>query len=330
MKTGGLMNSKECFLGIDLGGTNIKYGIVFPDGTYGKFKSISTPAKCNANLIIENLCNIVAEIRETCHKKSFSLIAVGLGVPALVDPENGILLNAPNLKIKNYPVADELSKAINLPVYIDNDANVMLEGELWLGAAKGCRDAILLTLGTGVGGSILTKGEIMHGSRGVAGEIGHMVIDINGNKCNCGNHGCLEGYASATALVRLAREVLEIKGHDLAKSSLDINNLTAKGIFDATNDNDPVALYATEQFSEYLGIGIANLVNIFNPSVIILAGGVTKAGHTLFTPVRKVVNTHIFKEDACKVKVIPAKFDDKGGVLGAARMAMKRFSEALL
>jgi glucokinase len=318
------VDSDNLFLGIDLGGTNIKYGIVDQNGTHSKFSSVPTPQINSINNILDTINTIIEKSKKKCKSQKKTLQAIGMGVPALVDPDNGLILNAPNLKIKDFPIAREIQKKAEIPVFIDNDANVMLEGEMWLGAAAGLKDAILLTLGTGVGGAILCGGKLIHGSRGVAGEIGHMVIDINGNKCNCGNHGCFEGYASATALVRLAREILEIKGHDLSKSSLDISNLTAKGIFDAALLNDPVAIYATEQFSEYLGIGIANLVNIFNPYAVILSGGVVKAGAALFGPVRKVVQTHIFKEKACKVKVIPAKFDDKGGILGAARMAMKR------
>lgn len=312
----------NCVIGIDLGGTNIKYGIIKPDGTHGKFESAETRGDLGADHVLDKVVSIIEGLKRKAGA-DIRITAVGMGLPALVDSSAGMLLNAPNLRIKNFPVARIVSERIGLPVVIDNDANAMLEGEAWLGAARGVGNAVLLTLGTGVGGAIMIDGRIARGACGVAAEIGHMVIDINGTKCGCGNYGCFEQYASATALVRIAREILKIHACGAGqKTVLDAASLTAKGIFDASKSGDMVARYATDQFSEYLGIGISNLVNIFNPEAIILSGGVIKAGAPLFSAVRKVLSKHTFKEAARAARIIPAKFGDRGGILGAAKLAM--------
>jgi glucokinase len=314
-------------MGLDLGGTNIKFGLVAPDGTCSEFHSVPTPSGSGPQAITEQLAALISEAASKASSQNLEIHGVGIGVPALTDSFNGILLNAPNLKIQNYPIAKAVQDICSIPVWIDNDANAMLEGEAWLGSAQGLNHAILLTLGTGVGGAILSSGEVNRGYRGVAGEIGHMVIDINGSKCGCGNHGCFEQYASATALVRIAREILRFNGNKNKTSLVDNENLCARDIFSASTGGDSVARYATDQFSEYLGIGIANLVNIFNPEAVILSGGVVNAGAPLFDSVRTVVDKHTFKEDACAVSIIPATFGDKGGVLGAARIAYRRLED---
>lgn len=317
----------KCVIGIDLGGTNIKYGIIRSDGTHEKIGSIETRGDLGADHVFEKVISIINGLREKSTDGK-NIAAVGIGLPALVDSKAGMLLNAPNLKIKNSPVAKIVSSRSGLPVIIDNDANAMLEGEAWLGAAAGLSNVVLLTLGTGVGGAIMIEGRIARGATGVAAEIGHMVIDINGTKCGCGNYGCFEQYASATALVRIAREILGIHCCETGQSTtLDSSNLTAKGIFEASKTGDKVARYATDQFSEYLGIGISNLVNIFNPEAIILSGGVVKAGAPLFSAVKKVLARHTFKEAARAARIIPAKFGDQGGILGAAKLAMNLIND---
>lgn len=321
------MTNVNVCMGIDLGGTNIKFGLVTPEGVCNEFNSIPTLSGSGPEAITRQLAELITKTAKAAADKGENIIGVGIGVPALTDSFSGMLLNAPNLKIRNYPIASAVEKLCSIPVFIDNDANAMLEGEAWQGSARDYEHAILLTLGTGVGGALLINGQVNRGYRGVAAEIGHMVIDINGSKCGCGNHGCFEQYASATALVRIAREILRFNGNKNKTILKDEEDLSAKQIFDASIDGDCVARYATDQFSEYLGIGIANLVNIFNPEAIILSGGVVNAGAPLFDLVRTVVDKHTFKEDACAVKIIPATFGDKGGVLGAARIAFGRLGQ---
>ena len=255
---------------------------------------------------------------ETPFGKRDDVIGIGVGAPGPLDRERGIVVTTPNLGWTNYPLRDVIAERTRLPVRIDNDANCATLGEWWLGAAKGASNVIGMTIGTGIGGGVIVGGRLYHGSSDVAGEIGHATIDINGRRCKCGNYGCLEAYASGPSIAERAREALSGDSEAMLLRMVggDASRITAATVYEAARRGDEAALDVVRETSRFLGAGLANLLNIFNPEVVVLAGGVTHAGDTLFLPLRREVAKRAFKPavDACRI--VPGTLT-AAGVVGA-------------
>lgn len=312
-------------VGLDLGGTNIVAGAMPEDGSRMiALRSELTRADQGADAVVERIARIIdtviAEtIAETAAKRA-DFIGVGIGSPGPLDREKGIVIVTPNLGWTDFPLRDRVSEAVNLPATLDNDANCATLGEWWQGAARGARNVVGLTIGTGIGGGLILDGRLYHGASDVAGEIGHTTIDSTGRRCKCGNYGCLEAYASGPAIAERAREALE-SGADhsilpqLAGGRLE--NITAQTVYDAAIQGDLVARDVVRDTSRFLGTGIANLLNIFNPDVVVIAGGVTQAGPALFEPLGAEVRRRAFKPavDACRI--VPGSLPGSAGVVGA-------------
>jgi glucokinase len=248
-----------------------------------------------------------------------AFLGVGIGAPGTVDRGAGLVLAAPNLKWYDFPLVARMTELTGLPVTLDNDANCATYGEWWLGAARGGRNVIGVTIGTGVGGGIIVDKHVYHGSSDAAGEIGHITIDLHGRRCGCGNYGCLEAYASGPAIAERAREALaggepsllnELCGGDLTK-------LTAAIVYRASKDGDALASEVVRETARFLGTGVANMLNVFNPDVVVLAGGVAQAGDSLFVPLRAEVKKRAFKPavDACRI--VPGALGGSAGMVGA-------------
>jgi glucokinase len=229
------------------------------------------------------------------------------------------VVQAPNLpSLTSFPLKRELEERLGWPVVLENDANAAAVGEMWLGAARGCRDVVSVTLGTGVGGGVILDGQLWRGAHGSAGEIGHTTVDpFSGLKCKCGNVGCLEMFASATAIVRMTRENLS----QFPQSLLNREELTAERVYEAGRDGDELAVRVFKRFGTYLGIGLANLINIIDPEIIVIAGGAVN-GWTLFAEyMHREVNERAVRVTAQQVKIAAAECGDNAGLLGAARLA---------
>ncbi len=312
-------------VGIDLGGTNIVVGTVAEDGSelIGLVSEPTLPEQ-GGDAVITRIVKLArASIAAAPGKE---IAGVGIGSPGPLDTKTGVVILTPNLGWVNMPLRDRVADALRLPTVLDNDANCAIFGEWWRGAARGVDDVIGLTIGTGIGGGIVLGGEIYHGASDVAGEIGHMTIDANGRLCKCGNQGCLEAYASGPAIAARAVEGIEAG----AETSLpqyvagDLSRITAQVVYEAAHDGDPYALDVVRDTAKLLGAGVASLVNIFNPSIVVICGGVTLAGDKLFGPLTTEVHRRAFKPAWEVCRILPGALTGTAGVYGAAAVFMQR------
>jgi glucokinase len=288
-------------------------------------RSELTRADQGADAVVDRIARMIdtvlAEtIAETGAKRE-DFAGVGIGSPGPLDREHGIVIMTPNLGWRNFPLRDEISKRVGLPASLDNDANCATLGEWWCGAAKGARHVIGITIGTGIGGGIMVDGRLYHGASDVAGEIGHTTIDVDGRKCGCGNYGCLEAYASGPAIARRAVEAVEsgVPSRLAEYCGGSLSRVTAQTVYRAAKDGDELAEEVVHDTAKFLGVGVANMVNIFNPEVVVVFGGVTQAGDTLFVPLRREVARRAFKPAVAVCRIVPAELTGTAGVYGAAR-----------
>lgn len=311
-------------VGVDLGGTNIVAGALAEDGASDVVALRSEPTRPDqgADAVVDRMVRmidtVIAETIAQTGARRDDVVGVGVGAPGPLDRERGIVVTTPNLGWTNFPLRDVIAERTRLPVRIDNDANCATLGEWWLGAAKGASNVIGMTIGTGIGGGIILGGRLYHGASDVAGEIGHATIDITGRRCKCGNYGCLEAYASGPSIAERAREAIG-GDHDTLMGRLvggDLTRITAATVYEAARLGDDVALDVVRETARFLGAGVANLLNIFNPDVVVIAGGVTQAGDTLFVPLRREVRKRAFRPavDACQI--VPGTLA-AAGVVGA-------------
>jgi glucokinase len=306
-------------LAADLGGTHLRVAIVNSCGQIVTQVKQPTPRDSSDPEIIVRAIVAAAE-RCVNEGESHRPAAACIVVPGAVDVDNAFVVQAPNLpSLTNFGLKSALETRLGLNVVLENDANAAAVGEMWLGAAKGCRDVISVTLGTGVGGGIILNGVLWRGAHGSGGEVGHTTVDpLGGLKCKCGNSGCLELFASATAISRMTKALRP----EFPNTMLKGDELTAEMVYDAGKANDELALSVFRQFGMYLGIGIANLINLLDPEIIVIAGGVVN-GWTMFEKVmRDQVNERSFRLAASRVRIAPAECGDNAGLLGAAKLAL--------
>jgi glucokinase len=316
---------QQYIIGVDLGGTNIVAGAMTVDGTrHLAMRSIPTNSVAGDEAVAERIVGLVEgvfldAISETGATRQ-DFIGIGVGAPGPLDREHGIVLIAPNLGWKDFPLRDRIQSQLKLPTTLDNDANCATFGEWWQGAARGGRNVIGLTIGTGIGGGIILNGALFHGASDMAGEIGHTTIDVNGRHCKCGNYGCLEAYTSGPAIATRAREMLvreEVESMIPQMVGGKLEAITAQTVYDAAKAEDQVANEIVRDTARYLGAGIANLLNTFNPDTVVVAGGVTAAGDTLFVPLRAEVRRRAFKPAVTAARIVPGELPGTAGVVGA-------------
>lgn len=310
-------------LGIDIGGTNLVGGCVAEDGSalHG-FASEPTHAEAGATDVLARLATLAKGVMAATRREvpGAEIIGLGIGAPGPLDTKRGIVHLTPNLGWRDLPLRQLVTDALGLPASLDNDANCAVVGEWWVGAAKGSRHAVGITIGTGIGGGIIVDGELLHGASDCAGEIGHTTIDTEGRKCGCGNYGCLEAYASGPAIARRAVEAVEA-GEESRLAEYAGGNLaevTAQTVYEAAEDGDRVALEVVDDTAHFLGIGIANLINILNPEMVVVCGGVTRAGEKLFIPLRREVARRAFRPAVEACRIVPGTLPGTAGVYGAA------------
>lgn len=287
----------------------------------GEHSRPTTPGR-GADAIVDDL---VAMARESIDRLAgldpdATVLGLGIGAPGPLDTARGVVLLTPNLGWVDMPLRDRLAGALGLDAVLDNDANCAVLGECWVGAARGARHAIGMTIGTGIGGGLVLDGRLHHGASDCAGEIGHTTIDMDGRRCGCGNYGCLEAYASGPAIAMRAIEEIRIgTASRLPEMAGGVDAITAQTVFEGAKAGDEVALEVVRDTAHYLGAGIANLLNIFNPDLVVIAGGVTQAGDLLFEPLRREVVRRAFRPavDACRI--VPGTLQGLAGVYGAAR-----------
>ena len=331
------MTVREQFIvGIDLGGTNIAAGAMPTDGTREiAMRMAPTHGEEGSDAVAERIVrmieDVIAQTRAETGAERSDFVGVGIGSPGPLDRVRGIVIESPNLGWRNFPLRDVVAKGVNLPCALDNDANCATLGEWWCGAAKGGRNVVGMTIGTGIGGGLILGGQLFHGVSDVAGEIGHTTIDLNGRHCKCGNYGCLEAYASGPAIATRAREVLVREETASLLPSLvggKLESITAETVYKAAQQGDAVASEIVRDTARYLGAGIANLLNILNVDVVVVAGGVTQAGDALFVPLRAEVRRRAFRPAVDAARIVPGELPGTAGVVGAvATFKMSQLGE---
>jgi glucokinase len=307
-------------IGVDMGGTKLLAGAV-DAGLAVRHRAQRTVVGLDQSTLLDTVVDAVMEAREAAGGE---VAGVGFGIPCLIDQRTGTGVIAVNLPLADIAFGDVMTERLGMPVFVDNDANLAALAEHRAGAAQGCREAVVLTIGTGIGGGLILRNELYHGGVGAAAELGHVVIDLNGPPCqgNCPNRGCVEAMASGTAL---AREAVRVAGErpdsGLGRALADGRELAGPLVTELAHDGDPAAVEVIELIGTRLGVAITSLVNIFNPQVVVLGGGVLAAGELLLAPARAVVAERALPPSRDEVRIVAARFGVEAGMIGAAALA---------
>lgn len=316
--------------GIDLGGTNVKTAIVARNGDLLGKDSRPTHADEGLDSVLDTMVESYEAAMENAGADPSDVLAVGIGAPGPMNWRTGVVFSPPNLPgWENVPLADLMRERLRVPTYVDNDANVACWGEFWSGAGREVDSLVCLTLGTGIGGGVVVFGKLLRGPDGTAGEIGHMNVCRDGRQCNCGAKGCLEAYASATGMVRTAIEGIEA-GRQTILTQLcnnDLDRIDGRMISDAIARGDQFAAWVMRETAVWIGTGVASLVNILNPEMVVLCGGMIAAGDVLFDPIRETTKAQAFDVPAARAVIVPAGLGADSGVIGAAGCALQRYEE---
>lgn len=315
------------YIGIDLGGTNIVAGVV--DENY----KIISKASTKTNLprpekeIAADMARVSVQAVKEAGLDMNQIEWVGIGTPGIANSEKGIIEYSCNLGFDNTPMVDYIKEYIDKPVFIENDANAAAYGEYVAGAAKGAKNVVCITLGTGVGGGIIIDGRIYSGSNFAGAEIGHTVIEVDGPECACGRRGCFEVFSSATGLIRMTKEAMDNDKDTLMhKITAERNGkVTARTSFDAMRMGDKTAKAVVDKFIKYLAAGITNTINIFQPDILCIGGGVCNEGDPLLLPVRALVKKEVYTRNSPKnTEIVIAKLGNDAGIIGAAFLGMAK------
>ncbi|USS91159.1 ROK family glucokinase [Fructilactobacillus carniphilus] len=313
-------------IGIDLGGTTTKMAFLNQQGEILEKWRILTDISDNGSHIVDNIIKSIQQHIADSGKTTADFIGIGMGTPGTVDRENGTVSEAYNLNwAKTQPVRQKIQDGLGLPFDLDNDANVASLGEYWKGAGSLEEDVVFVTLGTGVGGGVIANGKLLHGVNGGAGEIGHIAVQPNGYQCTCGKKGCLETYASATGIVRVAADMAkEFHGTSrLAELEQTDEKITSKLIFYLADNGDILANQVVDRICFYLGLALSDIGNTLNPASIVIGGGVSNAGNTLLQPTTKYFQENAFPSIRDSTKLKLAELGNDAGVIGAASMALQ-------
>lgn len=304
---------KNLYVGIDLGGTSVKLGIIDDAGNIIAKQEASTPRQK-----YEETLDLFVELIQETGISLKEIKGIGIGVPGFVDVEKGTIANLVNVGWKNVSLKDDLEKKLGIPVVVDNDANLAALGEVWQGAARGAKNIICITIGTGIGSGIIIDGKIYHGKNALAGEIGHLPINpLKGNRCNCGKLGCLETESSATAILNYA---LRDKNHGV--NTIISDNPTTKDIFDAAKSGDKVANEAINNAAYYLGLALSQISHALAPEKILIGGGVSKAKEQILNPIKDYFQQFSLTELNEQTEIVLAELENDAGIFGAVYNAI--------
>jgi len=313
------------FAGIDIGGTNIKGVLVNKSGKLLSFKEIETPR--SSEEIDKKIYSLIEILATSATVSKIDISAICIGAAGSIDRTKGVVITSPNIPSwKDYPLTKNIEKITGIKTFLENDATVACAGAWWQGNGTKFKNWIMVTLGTGIGGGVVIDNKIYTGQSGSSMEIGHMTIEVDGRKCTCGNHGCLEQYASATALINFVKENLDKYPDSSINTRTESESLNARIIYEEALKKDTLALAAMEDICNYLGVGIASLINIFNPEAVLFGGGLSQADKILIPLVQKVVKKRALKGLKENVKYLTLKDQAKIAALGAAKLAIDRFN----
>lgn len=303
------------YIGIDLGGTNIAVGLVDDNGHIVASSSRPTRSERTFCEIVRDMAELSSELLNENGFSKSDLAGIGIGSPGTVDNENGVIVYANNLNWKNVPLKQELKKYFDVPISVENDANAAAYGAYIINNDKTVNSFIAITLGTGVGGGIVLDKKIYRGFNGSGGELGHIVINVDGEPCTCGNNGCWEAYASVTALVRQTKEAIKAHPESSMASAVKVNGLTS---FNAAKSGDAAGQAVVDRYIEYIACGITNIINIFQPEILVIGGGISKEGDYLLNPIKDYVKKHVYCKEVKQTEIKIASLNDEAGIIGAA------------
>ncbi len=312
------------YLGIDLGGMSIKAGVCDENGNILVKDTCVTVRNEDGDRIINDMAKLCLKVIADANLTVSDIEYAGIASPGSADCERGIIIYAATLPFLNYPIAEKLSERTGIKkIYVENDANAAAKGEATFGAAKGCKSSVLVTLGTGVGGGVIIDGNVYTGFNFSGGELGHMVIEKGGELCPCGRRGCMESYASASGLIKLTKKRMQEDKDSIMWSLCEgnIDNVNGKTAFDAMRDDDESGKAVVKEYIEYLACGIINFINIFQPEVLSIGGGICKEGETLLAPLREIIAKEEYsRHSEKKTQLKIAKLGNDAGIIGAASL----------
>lgn len=309
-------------LGIDLGGTNIVAGIVDENYKVIAKAKVKTNASRPAEEIVDDMAKVCLDACKNAGIDIKDVYACGVGSPGAINPVDGIVVTSNNLGFKNLPLAKMLKERTGVDFYIENDANAAAYGEFIAGSGRGVKNCVAVTLGTGVGGGIIIDGKLFSGSNFAGGELGHTVINVDGEACTCGRNGCWEAYASATALIRQTKAAME-KDKDSAMWKLaegNLDNVNGRIPFDAMRMGDKTAKEVVDTYTKYVAVGVANIINVFQPEKICIGGGISGEKDTLINPIKEFVDKEIYVAMGKPCEIVVAELGNDAGIIGAAAL----------
>ncbi|MGI6172324.1 MAG: ROK family protein [Christensenellales bacterium] len=310
------------YIGIDLGGTAIKAGVVDENGAILSKVSCPTGVERGPEAVIRDMASLAQQAADAAGKTMDDIASIGIGIPGIHDNERNIVPMCTNLFWHQVPLIPIMHKYVDKPIFVDNDATIAGLAEAVAGVSSGVKNSVFVTLGTGVGGGIVINGKVYTGPHGVASEIGHMIIKFDGEPCTCGNLGCWERYASATALIRMGREAASMHPESaIAKNANgDLEKLTAKDVMECAKAGDPAAKKVFDDYITYLCVGFVNLINLYDPEIIALGGGVSAAGDFLLEAIREKLPSMVFYKTMPYARIELATLGNDAGIIGAAML----------
>lgn len=313
-------------IGIDLGGTNLRIAAVAADGRILEKISLDTEVNHGRERVVTDMCAAVTEIE--LRLQSSKMVGIGIGVPGIINLANGMIRQSPNLPgWSDFPVRDDIERRLRTHVILENDANAAALGEKWVGAGRDASGLCMITVGTGIGGGLILDGRVWHGMDGMAGELGHMTIDPNGALCGCGNLGCIEAYASASAITRMAMAAIRVgRSPSLAHAAEELGELTAEIVYIKAKQGDVVAREIFEMAGRSLGVGLANLINIFNLPLYVIGGGVARAWDAFAPAMMAELGKRSLVYRSTQTRITPSSLGAEAGLLGAAYLPLMRES----
>jgi glucokinase len=316
----GLVAKGSYIVAIDLGGTNLRVALADTKGELRNRLNLPTQAEDGPDRVIGQMVEGVREL--TAELSPQQILGIGVGAPGPLDPSSGVVFTPPNLPgWRDVPLKALLERELSLPVYLGNDANLAALGEHRFGAGRGLRNLVYLTISTGIGVGVIVEGQLLLGEQGLAGEAGHMTIDMNGPPCKCGNVGCLEALASGLAIARRAQALLDAGASTSIPSFAQGGQITAEAVEAAARGQDPVALEIMAAVGDCLGVGVLNLIHLFNPQAVIIGGGVSNAGELLFQPIRRIIAQRAMPNFR-QVQILPAALGEDVGLYGAVALVL--------
>jgi glucokinase len=319
-------STDECFIGIDLGGTSVSVGFVTPTGKILHCEESATDRAKGPEHVVRIIGSMARKLK---NNSGLTPSAAGIGAPGPLDTRTGVISEMPNFDWSNVPLCDMLRRELGIPVYLENDANAAAFGEYRAGAGAGSRCLVCLTLGTGIGGGLVIDGNVFRGVSDAAAEFGHMIVEIDGRACGCGKRGCLERYASATAVAGRAVERLGAGEpsmlYDMTGGKVSL--VSAEMVARAAGEGDRLAAEVITEAVSYLAVGVSNLLNILNPDVVVIGGGLSGAGDLIMEPLRIRTEELSFRVQNDVVRIIPSALGRHAGVIGSALLALARMTE---